>query len=727
MPLDLAAGADDAGRDFGISGGDLATDDGGSGPCVDGAVDVQACGNCGTMQRQCVAGAWQPFGPCNGQGECSPGTTQSVSCGASVGACKPGTESRTCWPDCSWSGWSACGGSYVGPTPEICGDGVDNNCNGTVDEGCACSPADVGHGGSFALAGAIIKMISDPNPASCIVYALDQSATPHLFVIDTKNKTTLATVTLPYGGDDVAISPNGQYLVVGHVNAQKLSVIDKSTWTVANTIAAATYVNQIAAENHGLVYYNAVSNYEQTHRIDLVTGSASDSTIGTTPGNFAVIALTRDGNYLYSGDTGITGANMRKYDLTSGAAMQADISIWAHGYGFPDPTPPMLLSPNEQHLYYGGYQLAAGNLARVTGATGEHVFAEDAAGTFAVGENYVFDAQLALKLAKLPVTAAAAALAASDREIWFWSHQNLYYRNVDDFLAGVPLGVRPRPAAPLSGSTITRIVADPVRPRVYALDASQQLVIAVDTTNGLVVGGIIVGSLPSDIAISPSGATLWIAHEGVLGLGKIDLASWQFSGFVPLPIDSYRVATIGDAWVAAIDYDQWTSPTLVNAVSGAVTDSINNSIFEGSLCGTPDGKTLFVGDSGLTSDNVYRYDVSTGKLVQQARSHPNGPQGFPSASREIACASDGSFLFYAGYSIEGTGLVTLNYAEPDQILSITPDKRLALSATMVYRASDGQMLGALPTTAALQAPSSDGKRLYVVSGGALQTVDLTKY
>jgi DNA-binding beta-propeller fold protein YncE len=300
----------------------------------------------------------------------------------------------------------------------------------------------------------------------------------------------------------------------------------------------------------------------------------------------------------------------------------------------------------------------------------------------------------------------------------------LYYQNVDDFLAGVPLGIRPRPPAPLSSYTITRLVADPVQPRVYALDPTHQLVISIDTTNGLVVGAIIVGSLPSDIDVSPSGATLWIAHEGVLGLGKIDLASWQFSGFVPLPIDSYRVATVGNAWVATIDYDQWTTPTLVDAASGVIADSKPNSAFEGALCGTPDGKTLFVGDSSSTGNYVTRYDVSSGKLVQTVRS--STPAGAPIAARALACAFDGSFVYYGGYSLDGTGLAP-NYAQADQILSITSDRRLAISATTVYRASDGASLGPLPSTTNVQAASPNGEWLYVVSGGALETVDLSKY
>ena len=66
---------------------------------------------------------------------CTPGATQSCYGGPSgtsgVGACQPGI--RTCLPD--GSGYGACTGE-VTPQAEVCGNGIDDNCNGLVDEGC---------------------------------------------------------------------------------------------------------------------------------------------------------------------------------------------------------------------------------------------------------------------------------------------------------------------------------------------------------------------------------------------------------------------------------------------------------------------------------------------------------------------------------------------------------------------------------------------------------------
>lgn len=66
---------------------------------------------------------------------CTSGSTQTQNCGTTnVGACEYGTQSRTCVSG-SWGSWSTCSG-YVNPVTEVCGDSIDNDCDGSVDENC---------------------------------------------------------------------------------------------------------------------------------------------------------------------------------------------------------------------------------------------------------------------------------------------------------------------------------------------------------------------------------------------------------------------------------------------------------------------------------------------------------------------------------------------------------------------------------------------------------------
>jgi hypothetical protein len=82
---------------------------------------------------------------CNGTADdgciCTAGTKEDCAYGGdpstqNVGACR--ASKRTCNAD--GKAYGACDGSEVLPTTEICGNAVDEDCDGTPDDGCPCAP-----------------------------------------------------------------------------------------------------------------------------------------------------------------------------------------------------------------------------------------------------------------------------------------------------------------------------------------------------------------------------------------------------------------------------------------------------------------------------------------------------------------------------------------------------------------------------------------------------------
>jgi hypothetical protein len=68
---------------------------------------------------------------------------------AGVGRCLWGQETcvATGGGELQQGAWGACAG-WVGPAAEICGNGVDDDCDGVVDDGCGGGSGGAGHGGS---------------------------------------------------------------------------------------------------------------------------------------------------------------------------------------------------------------------------------------------------------------------------------------------------------------------------------------------------------------------------------------------------------------------------------------------------------------------------------------------------------------------------------------------------------------------------------------------------
>jgi hypothetical protein len=125
---------DGGGSDGGVERTDGSTSDGGTTERDGGECAVEICGN--GVDDDCDESVDDGC-------ECIPGEMQSCYTGPltvrGVGACTDGIQ--TCDDAVEFGAWGECAGSVV-PSAEVCDpEGVDENCDGAVNEGCGCDPS----------------------------------------------------------------------------------------------------------------------------------------------------------------------------------------------------------------------------------------------------------------------------------------------------------------------------------------------------------------------------------------------------------------------------------------------------------------------------------------------------------------------------------------------------------------------------------------------------------
>lgn len=124
-------------------------------PTVD--CDINNDGTINVLDLQNIVNYSENF--CDSSCECVNGSSQV--CGIDTGSCSPGVQS------CTNNKWGSCIGE-IKPVTEIC-DGIDNDCNGVVDNGCsscAKGTVDINQNGTFSQCGcnfASIGYICDTN------------------------------------------------------------------------------------------------------------------------------------------------------------------------------------------------------------------------------------------------------------------------------------------------------------------------------------------------------------------------------------------------------------------------------------------------------------------------------------------------------------------------------------------------------------------------------------
>jgi hypothetical protein len=168
--------------------------------------DLNLC----TIEADCAGagGNWYN-NSCNSEPEtaaavCEDGAVQQCPDGSDTGACQYGTQT------CAGGKWGECAGA-IGPVEEICGDGIDNDCDGKTDSedtDCAPAPAADATAPTITLLGdATVNInVGDiyTDAGATATDNIDGDITSSIIVADSVDTSAAGTYTVTYNVSDAA-------------------------------------------------------------------------------------------------------------------------------------------------------------------------------------------------------------------------------------------------------------------------------------------------------------------------------------------------------------------------------------------------------------------------------------------------------------------------------------------------------------------------------------------
>jgi DNA-binding beta-propeller fold protein YncE len=585
--------------------------------------------------------------------------------------------------------------------------------------GCACSPVAPGSGGRLVPSRPLTRLVSDPT--RCLIYGLADDA---VLVFDTKAKTELAPIALSAPTIDIDISRDGARLVVAHRFAKKLSVIDLAQRQVSSVISILVEPGRVELTSGGVAYYANYDQWTSMHRVDLAT--TADTVVATNIGYQMDIDLSADDTRLYAGDSGISSSAMKAFDISGGMFTQVGRTRWNRNFDFPDATR-HVRATKSNNIYFAGHQWRNGSLDVVTGGPLEDILAEDDAGTIAIGTLHAWDVALSAATVTFVDKPTAAAFTAAGQEAWMYSTSTLgpvlIFQNIAQLRGTHPLGLRDLPPAQLSTYSFDQLVHDPARGLLYGRDTNAQAIVAIDTTTLQPTKEIRVGSVPSDMAIDPANNALYVGHGEIQALARINLATLTFDKFIQTPRLPFQVEPAGAGRVITADNSYDSAPTLFDVATMQAAPTTHLVDFA-AISVTPDGTMLFAATMMSSSPEIFRFTIGSSNLALITRVSTNQQVGGP--LRVIVPHPAGTTVFLGLGALDGSTFA-VRYSTATRVLSMSPDGRVALSATNVYNVATGADLGALPLNAPVHAIDANSQKAYLWTSSTIMPVSLSAF
>lgn len=288
-----------------------------------------------------------------------------------------------------------------------------------------------------------------------------------------------------------------------------------------------------------------------------------------------------------------------------------------------------------------------------------------------------------LPLLLLALAACRTDVPTAGRDVW---------GRDDGELAVIPLA-----------TTVTEIVADPQRDRLYATDFDNGRLHILDATTGSVERTLAVGSRPSDLSLSADGERLYIALSGGSSIAVLDLESWQLQAPLSLSFSPAYIAAGRQQHFATSILEFWKGFTTYGQLARVADGHEELLPTIGLVQIDVDGERLYV----ATHRAVHQYDISGPLPVQLAEVAAEGPV------LDLHLSADGRRLY---------AVCTDFFATPEHVIShglLNSQENFTIDYVEVFSTASMRKVGELYTGAFPRAVTSWGDRVVVAAADSM--------
>ncbi len=285
--------------------------------------------------------------------------------------------------------------------------------------------------------------------------------------------------------------------------------------------------------------------------------------------------------------------------------------------------------------------------------------------------------------------------------------------------------------ATVSLLNVTKLVADPLRGRVYGVHQSGTAagaVIVYDPFQETPVGTITVGRKPTDLAISNDGSELFVINSVDRAITVINLDNLRIKETILLAAfdnwgeaDTSANIKVGSGNIIYYSDGAW-APAL------RVFDRVSRQVLQTVLIGsygfgdfalTPDKKTLlgwvqYGWTAGWAGSYLARYSVSdNGTLTSVETTDSNYPTVLnrDPLDTPLLISNDGLVAFAKQLAVKAASIKQLHQTFPTEVYSITPGGEVAVTKNSIFETATANKLLDLPVATAVQAITADYSRL----------------